>query len=184
MSATPAHDVDMATDATNAVPTASDEVTRHEPENIVAQSNTTSATNTTITTTSGRKQPPPEKPSDARRRSTVILSFWLIVLCLGLPIWWNTTAIPRANLPLDEMMDWADGKVGNIPLFPSSGKNVQALNFALPGLSPSLSPSNFDPGKPASGTGGSKPPALDPARPRRSERLLWSPSASTAGSSS
>ena len=56
------------------------------------------------------KEPPPEKPSDIRRRSFVILSFWLIVICLGLPIWWMTTTIYRANLPLDSMMQWADGK--------------------------------------------------------------------------
>lgn len=59
----------------------------------------------------GRKEPPIEKPSDTRRRSLVILSFWLIVLCLGLPIWWDTTTIPRASLPMADMMDWADGKV-------------------------------------------------------------------------
>jgi phosphatidylinositol glycan class S len=58
-----------------------------------------------------RKEPPPEKPSDVRRRSYIILSFWLIVLCLGLPIWWKTTTIYRADLPLQEMLDWADGKV-------------------------------------------------------------------------
>ncbi|KAF3762178.1 hypothetical protein M406DRAFT_293816 [Cryphonectria parasitica EP155] len=67
--------------------------------------------------TSRRKEPPPEKPSDIRRRSQVIFSFWLIVLCVGLPIWWNTTAISRANLPLDDMMDWADGKACR-PVFP------------------------------------------------------------------
>lgn len=61
--------------------------------------------------TSTRKQPPPEKPSDIRRRSHVILSFWLIVLFLGLPIWWKTTTIYRADLPLQEMLEWADGKV-------------------------------------------------------------------------
>ena len=60
---------------------------------------------------STQKQPPPEKPSDIRRRGAVILSFWLIVGLLGLPIWWYTTTIYRANLPLDEMMEWADGKV-------------------------------------------------------------------------
>ncbi|KAK3361995.1 phosphatidylinositol-glycan biosynthesis class S protein [Lasiosphaeria ovina] len=69
------------------------------------------------TPTSSRKQPPPEKPSDIRRRSLVILSFWLIVLCLGLPIWWKTTTIYRANLPLQEMLDWADGKACR-PVFP------------------------------------------------------------------
>jgi phosphatidylinositol glycan class S len=68
-------------------------------------------------TTSARKQPPPEKPSDIRRRTYVILSFWLIVLLLGLPIWWETTTIYRANLPLTEMLDWADGKACR-PVFP------------------------------------------------------------------
>ena len=59
------------------------------------------------------KMAPPEKPSDVRRRSHISLSFWLIVLCLGLPIWWKTTTIYRAVLPLQEMLDWADGKVSN-----------------------------------------------------------------------
>lgn len=66
-----------------------------------------------------RKQPPPEKASEVRRRSHVILSFWLIVLCLGLPIWWKTTTIYRAELPLQEMLDWADGKACNHPRLPS-----------------------------------------------------------------
>ncbi|KAF6798237.1 phosphatidylinositol-glycan biosynthesis class S protein [Colletotrichum sojae] len=65
----------------------------------------------------GRKAPPPEKPSDARRRSFVILSFWVIVLLLGLPIWWKTTTIYRADLPLDDMLQWADGKACR-PVFP------------------------------------------------------------------
>ena len=57
-------------------------------------------------------QPPPEKPSEVRRRSYIILSFWVLVVLLGLPVWWYTTSIYRASLPLSEMMDWADGKVG------------------------------------------------------------------------
>jgi phosphatidylinositol glycan class S len=65
-----------------------------------------------------RKQPPPEKPADVRRRTLVIVSFWLIVLCLGLPIWWQTTTIYRAKLPLDDMLDWADGRVGSLPPLP------------------------------------------------------------------
>ncbi|KAL7620128.1 GPI transamidase component [Parahypoxylon ruwenzoriense] len=64
-----------------------------------------------------RKQPPPEKPEDIRRRSFIIASFWCIVLFLGLPIWWKTTTIYRADLPLNDMMDWADGKACN-PVFP------------------------------------------------------------------
>lgn len=57
--------------------------------------------------------PPPEQPAHVFRRSLIIASFWLVVLCLGLPIWWKTTAIPRANLPLQQMMSWAEGKVSN-----------------------------------------------------------------------
>lgn len=68
-------------------------------------------TPTPASQTTGRKEPPTEKPADTRRRSLVIFSFWLIVSCLGLPIWWDTTTIPRASLPMGDMMDWADGKV-------------------------------------------------------------------------
>ena len=57
------------------------------------------------------KQAPPEKPSEASRRSYIIFSFWLIILGLGLPIWWKTTTIYRADLPLDRMLQWAEGKV-------------------------------------------------------------------------
>ncbi|POR39063.1 Uncharacterized protein TPAR_00740 [Tolypocladium paradoxum] len=66
---------------------------------------------------SSPKQPPPEKPSETRRRSYIIFSFWLIVLVLGLPIWWKTTTIYRANLPLDRMLQWAEGKACR-PVFP------------------------------------------------------------------
>lgn len=64
-----------------------------------------------------RKEPPPEKEADTRRRSWIILSFWLIAVFIGLPIWWNTTTIYRANLPLTQMTDWADGKACE-PVFP------------------------------------------------------------------
>ncbi|KFA72785.1 hypothetical protein S40288_06376 [Stachybotrys chartarum IBT 40288] len=63
------------------------------------------------------KQAPPEKPSDTTRRTRVVLSFWLIVVLLGLPIWWRTTSIHRASLPLDAMLRWADGKACR-PVFP------------------------------------------------------------------
>lgn len=69
------------------------------------------------------KLPPPEKESDITRRSYIVLSFWLVVVFLGLPIWWKTTTIYRANLPLDGMLEWAEGKVRNSvakPIAPSS----------------------------------------------------------------
>jgi hypothetical protein len=58
-----------------------------------------------------KKQPPPESVESVRMRTSVVLSFWAVVIFLGLPIWWKTTAIYRAKLPLGEMMEWADGKV-------------------------------------------------------------------------
>ena len=57
-----------------------------------------------------KKEPPPEKPEQIRMRSFVLLSFWAIIIFLGLPLWWRTTTIYRANLPLDQMMDWAEGR--------------------------------------------------------------------------
>ncbi|KAH7353981.1 phosphatidylinositol-glycan biosynthesis class S protein [Plectosphaerella cucumerina] len=63
------------------------------------------------------KEPPPEKPADVSRRTKVVLSFWAVVLFLGLPVWWITTSIYRAPLPVTEMLDWADGKACR-PVFP------------------------------------------------------------------
>ena len=58
-----------------------------------------------------KKKPPPESAEGIRVRSLVLFSFWAIVIFLGLPIWLWTTSIHRARLPLQEMLDWADGKV-------------------------------------------------------------------------
>jgi len=57
------------------------------------------------------KQPPPEPVQDIHVRSLVIFAFWAIVVFLGLPVWWWTTSIHRSRLPLQEMLEWADGKV-------------------------------------------------------------------------
>lgn len=61
-----------------------------------------------------KKRPPPESVESTRTRGLIIVSFWAIIICLGLPIWWRTTSIHRARLPLREMLDWADGKVSRI----------------------------------------------------------------------
>ncbi|KAF2136496.1 uncharacterized protein K452DRAFT_279867 [Aplosporella prunicola CBS 121167] len=63
-------------------------------------------------------RPPPEKPESVAIRRLVILSFWAIVIFLGLPLWWKTTTVYRADLPLQDMLDWADGKVTCRPVFP------------------------------------------------------------------
>ena len=70
--------------------------------------NSSSARQRTI---SFKRRPPPETVESIRVRSLVIGSFWVVVIFLGLPIWWWTTSIYRASLPLHEMLEWADGKV-------------------------------------------------------------------------
>ncbi len=57
------------------------------------------------------KQPPPESKASLWLRRSVIVSFWAIVALLGLPLWLKTTAIYRAELPLQEMTEWAEGNV-------------------------------------------------------------------------
>ncbi|KAI9840102.1 MAG: GPI transamidase component [Sclerophora amabilis] len=57
-----------------------------------------------------KKEPPPESPQSIRTRTHIVLSWWSIVVIIGLPIWWMTTSIYRAKLPLPVMMEWADGK--------------------------------------------------------------------------
>lgn len=55
--------------------------------------------------------PPPESSQSITTRRLVILSFWAVAILLGLPLWFKTTTIYRASLPLQQMLDWADGKV-------------------------------------------------------------------------
>jgi phosphatidylinositol glycan class S len=52
-----------------------------------------------------------EKPEAVWARTKVILAFWAVIVFLGLPMWWKTTSIYRANLPISEMNEWAEGKV-------------------------------------------------------------------------
>lgn len=76
------------------------------------RSNVTDRSNSSpLESVSVKKQPPPESGESIRVRSLVIASFWAIVIFLGLPTWWWTTSIYRARLPLQEMLEWADGKV-------------------------------------------------------------------------
>ncbi|KAK7544287.1 GPI transamidase component PIG-S [Phyllosticta citribraziliensis] len=63
------------------------------------------------------RSPPPETTKSITTRRLVISSFWAIVIFLGLPLWWKTTTIYRAQLPLQSMFDWSDGKACR-PVFP------------------------------------------------------------------
>lgn len=58
-----------------------------------------------------KSAPPPETPAAVQTRFRVIAAFWAVIIFLGFPIWWKTTSIYRASLPIEEMVDWADGKV-------------------------------------------------------------------------
>jgi phosphatidylinositol glycan class S len=57
------------------------------------------------------KEPPAETRESRWTRRLVLLSFWAVAVFLGLPVWWKTTTVYRAPLPLQDMLDWADGKV-------------------------------------------------------------------------
>jgi hypothetical protein len=67
----------------------------------------------------------------------VIAAFWAVIIFLGFPIWWKTTSIYRAHLPIEEMVDWADGKVQRVQSLLVS--DVWMLTTALVGMSASLS---------------------------------------------
>ena len=58
-----------------------------------------------------KKDSPPERPQDVQLRTIVVLSFWALIIFVGVPMWWQTTSIHRAQLPLPEMLRWADGQV-------------------------------------------------------------------------
>ena len=66
---------------------------------------------TTANTSKARTSPPPESEEGIWLRRAAIISFWAVVVLIGLPVWWKTTAIYRAELPLQDMTDWAEGKV-------------------------------------------------------------------------
>jgi phosphatidylinositol glycan class S len=65
------------------------------------------------------KQPPPESSRGLKTRRWIILCFWAIAGLLGLPVWYATTTVPRAALPLESMDAWASGQVCAFPLSPS-----------------------------------------------------------------
>lgn len=58
----------------------------------------------------GKRSAPPESPVTEWNRRWIIISFWAVIVCLGLPHWIWTTSIHRSDLPLDVMNEWAEGK--------------------------------------------------------------------------
>jgi phosphatidylinositol glycan class S len=45
-------------------------------------------------------------------RRLIITSFYIIIL-LGLPLWWKTTEVYRAQLPLTEIEEWSNWEVSD-----------------------------------------------------------------------
>lgn len=66
---------------------------------------------TAVVAVPARKAPPPETTASIRTRRWAIASFWIVALLLGLPIWWISTTVYRATLPLEQMSHWAEGRV-------------------------------------------------------------------------
>ncbi|KAJ5492538.1 hypothetical protein N7539_001284 [Penicillium diatomitis] len=66
---------------------------------------------------SAQRVPPPETPEAIQTRFRVIAAFWAVIIFLGFPIWWKTTSIYRAHLPIQEMTEWSEGKICR-PVFP------------------------------------------------------------------
>lgn len=48
---------------------------------------------------------PLEDKYNAKLRTFSIFSYFIVLVIFGIPIWWYTTRVYRANLPLDEMLD-------------------------------------------------------------------------------
>ncbi|CEI98340.1 hypothetical protein RMCBS344292_12449 [Rhizopus microsporus] len=53
---------------------------------------------------------------NAKKSRLIVLSFWIVVL-IGLPFWWKTTEVYRANLPFSDIDAWY---------------SQQACNFVVP----------------------------------------------------
>ncbi|KAG0035105.1 hypothetical protein BGZ81_000659 [Podila clonocystis] len=77
-------------------------------------------------------------PGTNRTRQLVLLSVWTVVL-LGLPLWWKTTRVYRAELPYQDIEQWSQWKACE-PVFPirvqfhlsdTKALNIDALSISL-----------------------------------------------------
>jgi hypothetical protein len=112
-----------------------------------------------------KRAPPPETPAALQTRFRVIAAFWAVIIFLGFPIWWKTTSIYRASLPIEEMVDWADGKVRFVES-PLSLGTWWMLIMVLIGLPTSLSFGNSPCDTFDAIARGPEPPPHDAAYPR------------------
>ncbi|KAK5110918.1 hypothetical protein LTR62_005456 [Meristemomyces frigidus] len=78
--------------------------------------------------------PPAQSPQVTWTRRWIIMSFWAIIVCFGLPHWLLTTSTYRATLPLDSMDWWAQGDqvcaVDEAGWLPQHSENEKAFRYA------------------------------------------------------
>lgn len=89
--------------------------------------------------------PPPETSETTHTRFYVIAAFWAVIVFLGFPLWWQTTSIYRAHLPIQDMVDWDDGKVCQCACTRWQGlysNRTKRLTIAAQGMSPCISIGN------------------------------------------
>lgn len=60
---------------------------------------------------SGEKTPAPRSAVQGKGSNAILFAFWAVVVLLGVPLWLWTTSIHRANLPMESMNEWSNGKV-------------------------------------------------------------------------
>lgn len=60
----------------------------------------------------------------------VVLSFWAVILFLGLPMWWQTTSIYRAKLPIERMLAWSQGSRCEDVASSVVPRETRSLNYA------------------------------------------------------
>ena len=60
----------------------------------------------------------------------VVLSFWAVILFLGLPMWWKTTSIYRAKLPIERMLAWSEGSLCEDVSSTVVQRETRSLNYA------------------------------------------------------
>jgi hypothetical protein len=60
----------------------------------------------------------------------VILSFWAVILFFGLPMWWQTTSIYRAKLPIERMLAWSEGSLCKDVSSSVVQRETRSLNYA------------------------------------------------------
>lgn len=67
--------------------------------------------------TSKQKTTPFESPQAISLRRRIIISFWLLILLLGLPLWISTQRVIRSPLPEADINAWSSGQACR-PVFP------------------------------------------------------------------